>query len=83
MKAYTKKAKKVLDIANRVSKSMNYNYVGTEHLLVGLLKEGTGVAAEVLTLNGVELEKLTKLIEDEEFLKGQLQHRHWISIQET
>ena len=45
MKAYTKKAKKVLDIANRVSKSMNYNYVGTEHLLVGLLKEGTGVAA--------------------------------------
>ena len=64
MKAYTKKAKKVLDIANRVSKSMNYNYVGTEHLLVGLLKEGTGVAAEVLTLNGVELEKLTKLIEE-------------------
>ena len=59
MKAYTKKAKKVLDIAIRVSKSMNYNYVGTEHLLVGLLKEGTGVAAEVLTLNGVELEKLT------------------------
>ena len=36
----TDKAKKALDIANRLSKSMHYNYVGTEHILAGLLKEG-------------------------------------------
>lgn len=64
MKSYTKKAKKALDIANRISKSMNYNYVGTEHLLVGLLKEGSGVAAEVLSSNGVELDKLIQMIKE-------------------
>ena len=43
---------------------MHYNYVGTEHILAGLLKEGTGVAAEVLTANGVELSKLLSMIEE-------------------
>ena len=60
----TDKAKKALDIANRLSKSMNYNYVGTEHILAGLLKEGSGVAAEVLNVNGVELSKLLSMIEE-------------------
>ena len=61
---YTDKAKRALDIANRLSKSMHYNYVGTEHILAGLLKEGTGVAAEVLLANGVELSKLLQMIEE-------------------
>ena len=61
---YTAKAKKALDIANRMSKSLHHNYVGTEHILIGLLKEGTGVAAAVLTENGVELDKLLELIEE-------------------
>ncbi len=61
---YTEKAKRALDIANRLSKSMHYNYVGTEHILAGLLKEGTGVAAEVLSVNGVELSKLLQMIEE-------------------
>jgi len=43
---------------------MHYNYVGTEHILAGLLKEGTGVASEVLTANGVELSKLLSMIEE-------------------
>ncbi len=60
----TNKAKRALDIAKRLSKSMHYNYVGTEHILTGLLKEGTGVAAEVLTANGVELSKLLQMIEE-------------------
>lgn len=64
MRAYTDKAKKALDIANRMSRSMNSNYVGTEHILAGLLKEGSGVAAEVLKENGIELEKLQKMIKD-------------------
>ena len=64
MKPYTDKAKKAVELANRLSRSMNYNYVGTEHILAGLLKEGTGVAAEVLTANGVELSKLLQMIEE-------------------
>ena len=43
---------------------MGYNYVGTEHVLAGLVKEGTGVAAEVLTANNVELNKLLTMIEE-------------------
>ena len=60
----TDKAKKALNYANRLSRSSGCNYVGTEHILAGLLKEGTGVAAEVLTANNVELEALLKLIDE-------------------
>ena len=45
---YTAKAKKAVDFAAKMSKSMKHNYIGTEHLLLGLLKEETGVAAQVL-----------------------------------
>lgn len=61
---YTDKAKKALNYANRLSRSSGCNYVGTEHILAGVLKEGTGVAAEVLTANNVELEALLKLIDE-------------------
>ncbi|MBO5524463.1 MAG: ATP-dependent Clp protease ATP-binding subunit, partial [Roseburia sp.] len=61
---YTAKAKRAVDLANRMSKSLHHNYVGTEHLLLGLLKEGTGTAAQVLTENGVALEKVLELIEE-------------------
>lgn len=61
---YTDKAQKALNYANRLSRSSGCNYVGTEHILAGLLKEGTGVAAEVLTANNVELEALLKLIDE-------------------
>lgn len=64
MKPYTSKAKKALDLANRLSRTMHYNYVGTEHVLAGLLKEGTGVAAEVLSANNVEYDKLLQMIEE-------------------
>lgn len=64
MISYTDKAKKALNYANRLSRSSGCNYVGTEHILAGLLKEGTGVAAEVLTANNVELEALLKLIDE-------------------
>ena len=43
---------------------MKYNYVGTEHILTALVKEGTGVAAEVLTANNVDAGKLQKMIEE-------------------
>ena len=61
---YTAKAKKALNLAGRMSRSLHHNYIGTEHLLLGLLREGSGVAACVLMSNGVEEEKLVQLIED-------------------
>ncbi len=62
--AYTAKAKKVIDIAMRMSRTMHHNYIGTEHILFGLLKEGTGVAALVLRENGIEPDKVMELIEE-------------------
>lgn len=62
--AYTAKAKKAIDIAARMSKSLHHSYIGTEHILLGLLKEGTGVAAQVLVENGVEINEVLKLIEE-------------------
>ncbi len=64
MKAYTEKAKKTLDLAKRLSKKMNHGYVGTEHILLAMIKEGTSVAATVLTANGVEEKRLFELISD-------------------
>ncbi|MBO5371172.1 MAG: ATP-dependent Clp protease ATP-binding subunit [Lachnospiraceae bacterium] len=62
-KPFTTKAQKALKSAERLSKSMQHNYIGTEHLLVGLLKEGTGVAARVLMDSKIEEEQLLDLIE--------------------
>ena len=62
-KSFTNKAQKALKLAEKSSKAMNHNYVGTEHLLLGLMKEGTGVAARVLTDNKVDTDQLMGLIE--------------------
>ena len=62
LKKYTDKAKKAIDLAVRISKKLGCNYVGTEHVLAGLLKEGTGVAAEILTAFNVEYDKLIRLM---------------------
>ena len=61
---YTESAKRAINIAKRLSKNMHYNYIGTEHILAGLLKEGTGVASEVLRAADVELSKLLHMIEE-------------------
>ena len=61
---YTTKAKKAIDLAGKMSKSLHHHYIGTEHILIGLLKEGTGVAAQALNENGVELDKVMQLIEE-------------------
>ena len=51
---FTDKAKTALLLAGRAAKSLHQNYVGTEHILLGLIKEGTGVASRVLTENGAK-----------------------------
>ena len=63
-KMYTQKAQKAIKLANQASKQMNHLYIGTEHILLGLLKEGTGVAAQVLMDMNVDADQLTSLIEE-------------------
>ena len=53
---YTSRAKKVLELAMAEARELNHSYVGTEHLLLGLLREEKGIAAQVLTEAGVSLE---------------------------
>jgi ATP-dependent Clp protease ATP-binding subunit ClpC len=54
---YTSRAKKVLELAMTEARELNHSYVGTEHLLLGLLREEKGIAAQVLTDAGVTLEQ--------------------------
>lgn len=61
---YTRQANEVLRIAERTAKEMNHPYIGTEHLLIGLRQVYTGVAGQVLDANGVEEEKILKVMEE-------------------
>src|SRR6202011_1407215 len=61
---YTPRVKKVLALASKEAQALHHSYVGTEHLLLGLVREGEGVAAKVLTSLGVDLEKVRKEVED-------------------
>jgi len=54
---YTPRVKKVLALANKEAKALNHSYVGTEHLLLGLLREGEGVAARVLKRLDVDIQR--------------------------
>ena len=61
---FTDKAKMALALAERAARNLKQSYVGTEHILFGLLRENTGVAATVLMENGVEMQQLKELIKD-------------------
>lgn len=61
---FTDKAKTALHLAARTAASLYQNYVGTEHILVGLLRERTGVAARVLSDNGADEQKIIEMIRD-------------------
>ena len=54
---YTPRVKKVLALAGKEAKTLNHSYVGTEHILLGLLREGEGVAARVLDSLNVDIER--------------------------
>ena len=62
--SFTDKAKEALSLAAGCARSLKQGYIGTEHILAGLLKEGSGVAAKVLTENGVDLNKIMDMIRD-------------------
>ena len=61
---FTNKAKKVIEIANDISVQLGHNYIGTEHILYGLVKEGNGIAAKVLNNKGITEEKVRVKIEE-------------------
>jgi ATP-dependent Clp protease ATP-binding subunit ClpC len=60
---FTEKAKKVLTLAQDEAEKSHHSYIGTEHLLLGLLREGDGLAAKVLGSLGVEIDKVRTTIE--------------------
>ncbi len=60
---FTDRARKVLTLAQEEAQRLQHNYIGTEHLLLGLVREGEGVAVKVLNNLGVELQQIRKAIE--------------------
>ncbi|HEX9062539.1 MAG TPA: Clp protease N-terminal domain-containing protein, partial [Clostridia bacterium] len=60
----TEKAEKAMNLSTESAMQLGHNYVGTEHLLIGLVREGTGVAARVLQAQGVTEEKVLKEIDE-------------------
>ncbi len=55
---FTPKAKKVMELAMEEARALGHNYIGTEHLLLGLIREGEGVASQVFTNMGLDIEKV-------------------------
>ena len=52
--SFTNRAKKAIELANELAIELGHNYMGTEHILYGLVKEGSGVASRVLANQGIE-----------------------------
>ena len=61
---YTPRVRKVLALANREAQELNHTYVGTEHLLLGLIRDGDGVAGQILRHFGVDLEQARRELLD-------------------
>ena len=59
---FTRRAKKVLELSLRESKQLGHNYIGTEHILLGLIREGDGVAAQVLVRLGADLNRVRQQV---------------------
>ncbi len=60
--AYTPRAKKVIELSVEEAQSLGHNYIGTEHLLLGLIREGEGVAAQVLTGMGADINQVRQRV---------------------
>jgi phage shock protein PspC (stress-responsive transcriptional regulator) len=59
---FTPRAKKVLELSLREAMTLGHNYIGTEHILLGLIREGEGVAAQVLIKLGADLERVRQQV---------------------
>jgi ATP-dependent Clp protease ATP-binding subunit ClpC len=61
---FTDRARRVVIMANDEARQLNHSYIGTEHLLLGLLREGEGVAATALNVLGVSLDGVRQRVEE-------------------
>ena len=61
---FTDRARRVIVLAQEEARSLQHNYIGTEHLLLGLIREGDGVAAKTLASKGVDLDSARKQVEE-------------------
>jgi ATP-dependent Clp protease ATP-binding subunit ClpA len=59
---FTPRAKKVLELTRREAEHLGHNYIGTEHILLGLIREGDGVAAQVLVMLGGDLNRVRQTV---------------------
>ena len=62
MNQFTVQAQRALQLSIEAAESLHHNYIGTEHILLGLRREGTALAAKVLAANGIEEEKILDMI---------------------
>ena len=73
---FTNRAKKAVELANEIALELGHNYIGTEHILYGLAKEGSGVASKVLENQEVKpdiiIDKIVELVGHEEPIEGTL-----------
>ncbi|MBY0461520.1 MAG: hypothetical protein K2V38_29745, partial [Gemmataceae bacterium] len=60
---FTDRARKVMQLANQEAQRFNHEYIGTEHVLLGLIAEGSGVAANVLKNLGVDARRVRREVE--------------------
>jgi ATP-dependent Clp protease ATP-binding subunit ClpC len=67
----TERARRVMTLAHDEARRLNHDYIGTEHILLGLIHDGEGVAAEALESLGISLETVREQVEE---IIGQSQH---------
>src|SRR6187401_1288453 len=65
---FTDRARKVMNLAKQEAQRLNHEYIGTEHILLGLIEEGSGVAAHVLKDLGIDFRKIR--LEAEKLVRG-------------
>jgi ATP-dependent Clp protease ATP-binding subunit ClpA len=76
---FTPRAKKTLELSLREALQLNHNYIGTEHVLLGLVREGEGVAAQIITGHGADLDSVRQaVIELLRTYSGQRSGQRWL-----
>jgi ATP-dependent Clp protease ATP-binding subunit ClpA len=84
---FTPRSKKVLELSLLESMQLGHNYIGTEHILLGLIREGDGVAAQVLVKLGADLnrvrQQVIQLISGQQPQPGRLPHREDVPVTEA
>jgi ATP-dependent Clp protease ATP-binding subunit ClpA len=76
---FTPRAKKTLELSLREALQLNHNYIGTEHILLGLIREGEGVAAQIIAAHGADLDSVSRaVVEMLHAYSGQRSGQRWL-----